>query len=153
MSEVALRPLTYQQEQYVRLRCRGLTPEAAAHAAKLPNDTESLYRMHEDNPMIDHLLMQMKDEIRRQSIRAGVQVQFTRDDAAIMYLEAHAKAKDATEEIKATDSLVKLFGLAEPEKKDITISSRDQLKEMADEELMQIAGQDILLDPSQYAAK
>lgn len=153
MTDKLVLPLTHQQDQYVRLRCRGLTPQAAAHAVKLPNDDESLYRMHEENPMIDQLLLQMKDEIRRQSIRAGVQVMFTKDDAAVLYLEAHAKAKDATEEIKAVDSLVKLFGLAEPDKKEIAISSKQQLREMDDDALMQLAGEEILLDPSQYATK
>lgn len=152
MSNNLVLPLTHQQEQYVRLRCRGLTPEAAAHAAKLPCDPESLYRMHEENPMIDQLLLQMKDEIRRQTIRAGVKVNFTKDDAALLYLEAHAKAKDATEEIKAVDSLVKLFGLAEPDKKEVTINSRDELKSLDDEALMQLAGEEILLDPSQYVS-
>ena len=102
--------------------------------------------------MIDQLLLQMKDEIRRQTIRAGVKVNFTKDDAALLYLEAHAKAKDATEEIKAVDSLVKLFGLAEPDKKEVTINSRDELKSLDDEALMQLAGEEILLDPSQYVS-
>lgn len=153
MSDTPIKPLTFQQEQYVRLRCRGLTPEAAAHHAKLPTDVESLHRMHEENPMIDQMLVQMKEEIRRQSIRAGVQVMFTKDDAALMYLEAHAKAKDATEEIKAVDSLVKLYGLAEPEKRELTVTSREQLKELDDNALMALAGEEILLDPSQYVTK
>lgn len=153
MNEVALKPLTVQQEQYVMLRIRGLTPEAAAHHAKLPSDVASLYKMHEENPAIDAYLVQMREEVRRQSIRAGVKVNFTRDDAAIMYLEAHAKSANATEEIKAVDSLVKLFGLAEPDKKEVTVTSREQLKELSDDELMQMTGREIQLDPSQYISK
>lgn len=151
--EVALKPLTVQQEQYVMLRIRGLTPEAAAHHARLPSDLDSIYKMHEENPAIDAYLVQMREEVRRQAIRAGVKIQFTRDDAALMYMEAHAKAANATEEIKAVDSLVKLFGLAEPEKKEVTVTSREQLKELSDEELMQISGREILLDPSQYVSR
>ncbi len=153
MTQLALKPLTVQQEQYVMLRIRGLTPEAAAHHAKLPADTASLYKMHEENPAIDAYLVQMREEVRRQSIRAGVKVNFTRDDAAIMYLEAHAKSANATEEIKAVDSLVKLFGLAEPDKKEVTVTSREQLKELSDDELMQLTGREIHLDPSQYVSK
>lgn len=159
MNEVALnsadsmKPLTVQQEQYVMLRIRGLTPEAAAFHAKLPNDIESLYKMHEENPAIDAYLVQMREEVRRQTIRAGVRVNFTRDDAAIMYLEAHAKSANATEEIKAVDSLVKLFGLAEPDKKEVTVTNREQLKELSNEELMQMAGREILLAPNQYVVQ
>lgn len=134
------------------LRTRGLTPEAAAHAAKLPCTTDDIYRMHEENPAIDAYLVQMREEVRRQAIRAGIKVQFTKDDAALMYLEAHAKAKDAKEEIMATDSLVKLFGLAEPDKKEVAITNRNQLQELDDEALMQLAGEEILLDPSQYSS-
>lgn len=152
-SDVALKPLTYQQEQYVRLRCRGLTPEAAAHHAKLPSDIESILRMHEDNPLIDEYILQMREEIRKQSVRAGVKVQFTKDDAALMYLEAHSKARDATEEIKAVDSLVKLFGLAEPEKREVAITGKHDLQALNDDDLMAIAGEEILLDPSQYVAR
>lgn len=153
MNEVALKPLTVQQEQYVMLRIRGLTPEAAAFHAKLPNDIESIYQMHNENPAIDAYLVQMREEVRRQSIRAGVKINFTRDDAALLYLEAHAKSANATEEIKAVDSLVKLFGLAEPDKKEVTVNNREQLRELSNDELMQVTGKEILLDPSQYASK
>jgi hypothetical protein len=145
--------LTHQQEQYVRLRCRGLTPEAAAHAARLPSDTASIYQMHEENPLLDEYLLQMREEIRKQTVRAGVRVQFTKDDAALLYLEAHAKAKDATEEIKAVDSLVKLYGLAEPEKREVTVNSKADLQELEDKDLMALAGETIMLDPSEYVSR
>lgn len=153
MTDVALKPLTVQQEQYVMLRIRGLTPEAAAHHARLPSGIVSIHKMHEENPAIDAYLVQMREEVRRQSIRAGVKVQFTRDDAAIMYMEAHAKSANATEEIKAIDSLVKLFGLAEPDKKEVTVTSREQMRELSDDELMQLSGREILLDPTQYVTQ
>jgi hypothetical protein len=51
------------------------------------------------------------------------------------------------------DSLVKLHGLSEPDKKEVVITSRDQLTVMDTEELARIAGSDILLDPSEYEVK
>lgn len=149
----ALQMLTHQQEQYVRLRCRGLTPEAAANAARLPSDIDSIFRMHEENPLLDEYLLQMREEIRRNTVRAGVRVQFTKDDAALLYLEAHAKSKDATEEIKAVDSLVKLYGLAEPEKREVKVTGKEDLMELEDKDLMALAGEEILLDPSEYMAR
>lgn len=151
MTEPVAKPLSVQEEQYVLYRTRGLTPEAAAFHARLPSDLESIWAMHAANPVIDQYLLTMREEIRRQSIRAGVRVQFTKDDAAMLYLEAHAKSANATEEIKAIDSLVNLFGLKEPEKKEVTVRSRAELQELSDKDLMELAGQDIVLDPSQYA--
>lgn len=150
MTDKVLKPLSVQEEQYVQYRVRGLTPEAAAYHARLPSDIDSIYQMHEANPAIDAYLVQMREEVRRQSIRAGVRVHFTRDDAAMLYLEAHAKAANATEEIKAIDSLVNLFGLKEPEKKEVTVRSRAELQELSDKDLMELAGTEIILDPSQY---
>lgn len=145
-----LSTLTAQQEQYVLLRIRGLTPEAAASSVGLPSDTKSILEMHESNPAIDGALIAMRDKVRRASIMAGVKVNFTKDDAALMYLEAHAKSANATEEIKAIDSLVKLFGLQEPEKREIRLRSKEELKELDDAELARVSGQEILLDPSEY---
>ena len=142
--------LTSQEEQYVLLRCRGLTPEAAATAVGLPADAQSLYSLHENKPAIDGALVAMRDKVRRVSIMAGVRVNFSRDDAALLYLEAHAKSANATEEIKAVEGLVKLFGLQEPEKKELRIRSRADLQEMDDSELARMACQDIPLDPSEY---
>lgn len=148
-----LPPLSAQQEQYVLLRTRGMTPEAAANAVGLPSSVKAIYKMHEDNPAIDVLLVRMRDEVRRSSISAGVRVNFTKDDAAILYLEAHAKAEDSMSEIRAVDSLVKLFGLNEPEKREIKITTREQLKEMADDELAKQMGEEILLDPEDYVVR
>ena len=145
-----LSTLTSQEEQYVLLRCRGLTPEASATAVGLPADTKSLHSMHERKPAIDGALVTMRDKVRRASIMAGVRVNFSRDDAALLYLEAHAKSANATEEIKAVEGLVKLFGLQEPEKKELRIRSRADLLEMDDSELARVSGQDIPLDPSEY---
>jgi hypothetical protein len=108
--------------------------------------------MHEANPQIDVRLVQAREQVRRRSIMAGVKFNMTKDDAALMYMEAHAKADNATEEIKAVDSLVKLYGLAEPEKRDVRVGSLEQLRELDDEALMEQMGEEILLDPSEYAS-
>jgi hypothetical protein len=109
--------------------------------------------MHEANPLIDDFILHTKEEIRKNSVRAGVKVMFTKDDAALLYLEAHAKARDATEEIKAVDSLVKLYGLSEPEKREVTVRATADIQELEDKDLMEMAGMDILLDPADYVTK
>jgi hypothetical protein len=57
------------------------------------------------------------------------------------------------EEIKAVDSLVKLHGLATPEKVEININSRNQLEGLDDDALMRLAGQTVLLSPDQYQVR
>jgi hypothetical protein len=77
-------------------------------------------------------------------------ITFTKDMATVLYLEAHKKSKDATEEIKAVDSLVRLHSLAEPEKKVIEVHRADQIKDLDDQALIELAGYDISLDPKDY---
>jgi rRNA maturation endonuclease Nob1 len=87
---------------------------------------------------------------RQMAINAGA-IDFTKDDATVLYLESHAKAETAAEEIRAVDSLVKLHGLATPERVEVNITRRDQLEEMDDKELLKMTGQDIQLSPADYA--
>ena len=63
---------------------------------------------------------------------------------------ASSHAATATEEIKAVDSLVRLHGLATPEKVEINITARNQLEGLDDEALLRMAGQTIRLTPEEY---
>jgi hypothetical protein len=102
-----------------------------------------------ENEAVARTLAQMRELVRQEALELGA-ANFSRDDATRLYLEAHARAANATEEIKAVDSLVKLHGLAEPEKREVKVTRRDQLQELDDDALMELTGEEILLDPSQY---
>lgn len=154
LMDVTPRPaqiLNPQVESYVLYRIRGLQPLAAAKAAGYPPLPEVIDQIHAE-PAVDEWLVFYQMELRRTSLLAAAKVEFTRDMAALMYLEAHRKSANATEEIKATDSLVKLFGLAAPEKHELKVQvTAEQVKELSDAELLKLAGSDLILDPEDYA--
>ncbi|KGQ59733.1 hypothetical protein P9057_01300 [Gallibacterium anatis] len=145
-----IRNLTPKEELYIQLRLRGLTVTAAAKKAGLPHDMESINALHERKPQLDRALVYYRERIREKAVNEGVEIQFTRADAHMMYLQAHSHAACATEEIKAVDSMVKLWGLAAPEKKEVEITNRKQLENMSDSELQKLTGLTYNLDPSDY---
>jgi hypothetical protein len=148
---MAVRTLTSQEEVYVSHCIRGLNPSAACRAAGYTNVPEIMADFAERRD-IQTALAHGREVSRQLALQAG-QLDFTRDDATRLYLEAHSTADTAAERIRAVDSLVKLHGLSEPDKKEVVITSRDQLTVMDTEELARIAGSDILLDPSEYEVK
>ena len=146
------RKVTAQEERYLQMRLRGLLPSAAARSAGLPHTSVDIKMMHDRNPHLDEILISYRESIREQAIHAGVQIEFTRNDATLLYLQAHAKSETAMEEIRAVDSLVKLHGLAAPEKKEIVtnVTNVTQIQQLSDEQLAALAGKVINLDPDQY---
>ncbi|MGR3808633.1 hypothetical protein [Pasteurella testudinis] len=118
-----IKSLTVKEERYIQLRLRGIPPTAAARKAGLPHDMASINALHDRKPQLDRAIIYYRERIRERAISDGVDITFTRADAHMMYLQAHSHSANATEEIKATDSLVKLWGLAAPEKKEIEINS------------------------------
>jgi hypothetical protein len=147
-SAIGVGKLTAQQETYVQRRAIGMNPSAAARMAGYRNVKKALEELALI-PEIEDAICYLREAQRQTAIDAGA-IEFTKDNATALYLAAHAKAEDAQTEIRAVDSLVKLHGLAAPEKKEIQVTSREQLKGMSDEQLMSLAGKDIQLDPSQY---
>lgn len=145
-----IRNLTPKEELYIQLRLRGLTASAAAKKAGLPHDMEQLNALHDKKPQLDRALVYYRERIREKAINDGLEIEFTRADAHMMYLQAHSHAACATEEIKAVDSMVKLWGLAAPEKKEVQITSKKQLEAMSDSELQKLTGMTYNLDPSEY---
>lgn len=143
-----LKHLTSQEETYVLYRIRGINPKAAARSAGYPVPERAVadLGMRED---ITRAIAYGREMARQSALNAGA-LEFTRDDATRLYLEAHAKSATALEEIRAIDSLVKLHGLATPEKVEVSITRRDQLQQLDDEKLLEIAGQDITLNPEDY---
>lgn len=143
--------LTIAEERYIQFRNQGVNPTAAARMAGFKHPAKAVAEMAE-RPEINQAIAYMREMSRAYAIQYGA-IEFTKDQATALYLEAHSKAANATEEIKAIDSLVKLHGLAEPEKKSIEITRRDQLEDMSDDELLKLSGQDILLSPDDYMVK
>jgi hypothetical protein len=139
--------LTAQERSFVTLLLRGLNPAMAASSLGMSASdglelaVEERIRKHLDymRPMLDPKMYQAQGDIS-----------FTRNDATLLYMEAHKKAKDATEEIKAVDSLVKLHDLLQPQKVEVTVQRMDQLRGLDDNELQELAELDIELDPKNY---
>ncbi len=140
--------LTSQEEAYVRYCIQGINPSAAARSAGYSDPVSTLAEFAERDD-IQKALAYGREMVRQAALNAGA-LDFKKDDATRMYLDAHSKAENATEMIRATDSLVKLHGLAEPEKKEIKITSRDQIQELDSAALLELAGSEIQLTPDQY---
>jgi len=69
-------------------------------------------------------------------------VTFNKDDAHHMYMTAYRGSANATEQIKATDSLVKLHRLSEPDKapEEKEVNNSKQFEGMSVNELLKLAG-------------
>lgn len=147
-AEFGIGRLTAQEEIYVQRRAQGLNPTAAARSANYENPVRAvaLLSQRED---VNTAIAYAREMQRQVAIGAG-SIDFTKDDATLMYLEAHATSETTADKIRATDSLVKLHGLATPERKEVVVTSRTQLEVMDDEELLRIAGQDLMLSPDDY---
>lgn len=140
--------LTSQEEVYVQRRAQGLNPLAAARAANYPQPTKAVAMLAQREDVTTAIAYAR--EMQRQVAIGSGSIDFTKDDATMMYLEAHATSETTADKIRATDSLVKLHGLATPEKREIVITSREQMQTLDDAELLKLAGQDIFLSPEDY---
>lgn len=145
---MAIKTLTSQEDAYVRYCLQGLNPSAALRSAGYKNPAQTLMEFSERED-IQLALAHGREMIRQTALAQGA-LEFSRDDATLMYLDAHSKAENATEMIRATDSLVKLHGLAEPEKKEIKVTSRNEIQALDSDELLRLAGSDIQLTPDDY---
>ena len=139
--------LSAQERSFVNLVLRGVAPQPAAKSLGLPPQEGLLLVQEEHIRQALEYGREMLDPGMYQTVQ---NIEFTKDMATVLYLEAHKKSKDSTEEIKAVDSLVKLHGLAEPEKKQVEVKHEGQLRELSDDDLQKMAGNTIQLDPSSY---
>lgn len=140
--------LTAREETYVQRRTQGINPSAAARAAGYRQPARAVAELAQRED-INLAISYMREMQRQVAVQAGA-IDFNKDDATSLYLEAHAKSATAMEEIRAVDSLVKLHGLATPERVEINVTNRGQMETMDDEALMKLAGQDIMLSPDAY---
>ncbi len=140
--------LTSQEESYVQLRARNVNPTAAARSAGYRQPAIAVADLAE-NPDVQRAIAYFREQSRQAAIDAGA-IEFTRNDATAMLMEAHAKSATATEEVTALRELIKLHGLNTPETIEVNFTRKDQLEEASDEELLKLAKQDIHLSPEDY---
>ena len=139
-----LNELSVQEERLILCYVRGMTKAAAGRAAGY-QDMDSVYDIFK-KPKITQAINYLREESRRE-------FNFDRGTATSMYLEAHRKSANATEEKNIVDSLCKLHGLFTPESAtQINIINGEQverLENLTDEELLKIAGDDTkFLEPT-----
>lgn len=134
---LSLGDLTVQQEKLVMLVLSGMSIAAAGRGAGYSN-TNAVYDAIK-RPKVAQALEYFREQMRED-------VNFTRANAHIMYMDAYQSASNATEMKNTVDSLVKLHGLGTPEaatQVNINIDTTPkQLERMSDEELLKIAGKD-----------
>jgi len=133
---IKLNELSVQEERLLLFHLRGMSKAAAGRAAGYA-DVEHVYKIFK-RPKIQKALEYLRNEFREE-------VKFDRTQATSMYLEAHRKSVNATEEKNVVDSLCKLHGLFTPENGtqiNINVDSVEQLERLPDSELLKIAGVD-----------
>ena len=134
--DIKLNELSVQEERLLLFHLRGMTKAAAGRAAGYA-DSEHVYKVFK-KPTMQRSLAYLRNEMREQ-------VKFDKTTATTMYLEAHRKSANATEEKNVVDSLCKLHGLFSPEhgtQININVDSVEQLEKLPDSELLKIAGVD-----------
>ena len=135
---IHLNELSVQEERLILCYLRGMTKAAAGRAAGY-QDMDSVYDIFK-KPKIIQAVNYLREESRRE-------YNFDKGTATSMYLEAHRKSANATEEKNIVDSLCKLHGLFAPENAtQINIINAEQverLENLSDEELLKLAGDDV----------
>tara|TARA_R100000781_G_C4067582_1_gene123344 strand:- start:671 stop:1159 length:489 start_codon:yes stop_codon:yes gene_type:complete len=139
---VKLNELTVQEERLILFYIKGMSKAAAGRAAGYQN-MENVYAIFKREPIqkaVNYLRKEMVEECK-----------FDRNQATNMYLEAHRKSANATEEKNVVDSLCKLHGLFVPENAtqiNINVDRVQQLEKLSDDELIKLAGEnDKYLEP------
>ncbi len=140
---------TEHEKTFINMLVRGVPPKVAARTLGMEH-TQGIELANRQE--IHDAVISMRNLYTEKLFGDEFQIDFTRSDAALMYLEAHRKAATSTEEIKAADSLVKLFGLAVPEKKEIAVKhgSVEEFEGLDTQKLIEMSGTDILLSPEDY---
>jgi len=138
-----LNELSVQEERLILYHLKGMTKAAAGRAAGYLN-IEHVYDIFK-KPKIIQAVNYLREESRRE-------FNFDKGTATSMYLEAHRKSANATEEKNIIDSMCKLHGLFAPENPtqiNIINGEVEKLENLSDEELLKIAGDDVAyLEPA-----
>lgn len=135
LGTVDLPRLTTQQKVFVAARVSGLDVRGASKAAGC---TPRMGGMWEKN---DDVQVWQDHYAAEQAAYSLPRVVFGVEDAHIMYMRAYHLSATAAEMVKATDSLVKLHHLGEPQAKAVpqTVTAR-QLADLPVSELLRLAG-------------
>ena len=115
---------------------RGMSKAAAGRAAGY-KDMDRVYQVFK-TPKMQKAQTYLRNEMREE-------VKFDKNTATGMYLEAHSKAANSTEEKNVVDSLCKLHGLHIPEQAtmiNINVEKVEQLEKLTDAQLLKLAGND-----------
>ena len=138
-----LNELSVQEERLILYHLKGMTKAAAGRAAGYLN-IEHVYDIFK-KPKIIQAVNYLREESRRE-------FNFDKGTATSMYLEAHRKSANATEEKNIIDSMCKLHGLftsENPTQINIINGEVEKLENLSDEELLKIAGDDVAyLEPA-----
>lgn len=130
--------LTVQEEKFVLLATSGMSIAAAGRGVGLTNRSDAL-RMSK-KPAVATAIEFYREEMREK-------LNFTRENAHMMYMEAYQGSANATEMVKATDSLVKLHALITPEpthQVNFNLGSEKVINDMSDEQLLAFVGKDAM---------
>ena len=131
---VHLGDLSVQEERLLLFHLRGMTKAAAGRAAGY-GDMDHVYSLFK-KPKMQQALTYLRGQLVEE-------VKFDKQTATNMYLEAHRKSANATEEKNVVDSLCKLHGLFMPDNAtqiNINVEKVEQMEKMSDAELLQLAG-------------
>ena len=134
---VKLSELSVQEERLILFYIRGMSKAAAGRAAGYRNQ-DTVYSVFQ-KPKIQQAVEYLRNEFREE-------VKFDKNTATSMYLEAHRKSANATEEKNVVDSLCKLHGLFAPEQAtqvNINVDKLERLERLPDSELLKLAGVDM----------
>jgi len=142
---VHLGELSVQEERLLLFHLRGMSKAAAGRAAGY-SDMGYVYSLFK-KPSMQQALTYLRGQLVEE-------VKFDRTTATNMYLEAHRKSANATEEKNVVDSLCKLHGLFMPDNAtqiNINVEKVEQLERLSDAELLKLAGADTrYLEPNAY---
>ena len=133
---VKLSELSVQEERLILFYIRGMSKAAAGRAAgyKDMDTVYAVFKRDKVNQALNYLRQEMREEVK-----------FDRNTETVMYLEAHRKSANATEEKNVVDSLCKLHGLFAPEQVtqvNLNVEKLERLERLPDSELLKLAGVD-----------
>lgn len=122
--------LSVREQLYVRARLQGSPPAAAARIAGIK----------------DHQALDASNKIRRAMQTASRVVRhqrkLQREDVLAGFMDAVHMASCSADLIGAWREIAKVSGLYEPTKVEVSVNPREQLEQMSDAELINIAATD-----------
>lgn len=126
--------LSNQESQYVAARMMGNPPVVAARVVGYPDPIERSMELETD--------LRIKDAMLNAGKLKSYERRLTRDDVLAGFMDAVRMSSTATELVGAWREIGRVIGAYEPRKIDITVTHQEQLQEMDDKALAQLAAID-----------